>query len=76
MSTPEPPRPLRCPCCQQTIEEDCIRSDEQHGRIMALLELVAKDDPALGTPESDALLTLAVIVENYEKRRWPMATGS
>lgn len=78
MSKPEPPRPLRCPCCFQLIEEDHIKTDQQHARFLALIEYLMGlwPEPEPGTAMSDAILTLGVILENYEKRRWSMAAAN
>ena len=47
-----------------------IRSDEDHRA--ALAEVDRLWGATAGTPEADALEVLAVLVDEYERRRWPV----
>lgn len=47
-----------------------IKTAEQYSAALAELSLLVDRDPAAGTPDSDRLELLAVLVEHYEKQRW------
>lgn len=47
-----------------------IRNDEDHAEALAAIEGLWQVEP--GTPEHDRLEVLAMLVEDYESRRWPI----
>ena len=51
-----------------------IHSDADHSA--ALKEIERLWDAAEGSPEADKLEILAILVEEYENRRWPMPKGT
>src|SRR5689334_13679962 len=51
-----------------------IRTDEDHAAALAEIERLWGAEA--GTPEGDRLDILAVLVEAYEDRRWPMSAPS
>jgi HTH-type transcriptional regulator / antitoxin HigA len=48
-----------------------IRNDADHAQALAAIEGVWQAAP--GTPEHDRLEVLAMLVDEYESRRWPIA---
>jgi HTH-type transcriptional regulator/antitoxin HigA len=50
-----------------------IKNDKQHKLAMAELARLMNEDPAAGTPEGDRLELFAMLIENYEKQRYPFA---
>ena len=51
-----------------------IRTEADHAA--ALREIEALWDCAVNTPENDRLEVLAILVEDYERRRWPVPTST
>jgi HTH-type transcriptional regulator/antitoxin HigA len=47
-----------------------IRNDEDHAAALAAIESLWRAAP--GTPEHDRLEVLAMLVDDYESRRWPI----
>lgn len=47
-----------------------IRNDEDHAEALAAIEGLWQAEP--GTPDHDRLEVLAMLVEEYESRRWPI----
>jgi HTH-type transcriptional regulator/antitoxin HigA len=47
-----------------------IRNDEDHAGALAAIESLWQAAP--GTPEHDRLEVLAMLVDDYESRRWPI----
>jgi HTH-type transcriptional regulator/antitoxin HigA len=47
-----------------------IRNDEDHAEALAAVEDLWQAEP--GTPEHDRLEVLAMLVDDYESRRWPI----
>ena len=47
-----------------------IRNDEDHAAALAAIECLWQAAP--GTPEHDRLEVLAMLVDDYESRRWPI----
>jgi HTH-type transcriptional regulator/antitoxin HigA len=47
-----------------------IRNDEDHAAGLAAIECLWQAEP--GTPEHDRLEVLAMLVDDYESRRWPI----
>ena len=47
-----------------------IRNDEGHAEALAAIEGLWRAEP--GTPEHDRLEVLAMLVDDYESRRWPI----
>jgi len=47
-----------------------IRNDEDHAQALAAVEGLWQAEP--GTPEHDRLEVLAMLVDEYESRRWPI----
>ena len=48
-----------------------IHDDAQHAVALAELDALLDAAPAPGTPEADELQLLALVIEMYEKQRWP-----
>jgi HTH-type transcriptional regulator / antitoxin HigA len=53
-----------------TYEIKPIRNDEDHAQALAAVEGLWQAEP--GTPEHDRLEVLAMLVDEYESRRWPI----
>jgi HTH-type transcriptional regulator / antitoxin HigA len=49
-----------------------IHNDEEHAEALAALDRLLDLDPRSGTPQADDLQLLALLVETYEKARWPI----
>jgi len=49
-----------------------IHNDEEHAEALAALDRLLDLDPRPGTPEADDLQLLALVIETYEKTRWPI----
>ena len=49
-----------------------IHNDEEHAEALATLDRLLDLDPQPGTPEADDLQLLALLIETYEKARWPI----
>jgi HTH-type transcriptional regulator/antitoxin HigA len=49
-----------------------IHTDAEHHDALAALDRLMEIDPKSGTPEADELELLALVVEAYEKERWPI----
>lgn len=49
-----------------------IHNDEEHAEALAALDRLLALEPQSGTPEADDLQLLALLVETYEKVRWPI----
>lgn len=49
-----------------------IHNDEEHAEALAALDRLLDLDPQPGTAEADDLQLLALLVETYEKVRWPI----
>ncbi|MCX6363254.1 MAG: helix-turn-helix domain-containing protein [Actinobacteria bacterium] len=49
-----------------------IHTDAEHHDALAALDRPMEIDPESGTPESDELQFLALVIEDYEKARWPI----
>jgi HTH-type transcriptional regulator / antitoxin HigA len=49
-----------------------IHDDIEHAAALAELDALLDTAPAPGTLQSDELQLLALVIEMYEKRRWPM----
>ena len=49
-----------------------IKSDAEHAAALARLDELMAVDPALGTPDSDELELLSLLVERYESERFPL----
>ena len=49
-----------------------IHNDEEHAEALAALDRLLDLDPQPGTPEADDLQLLALVIETYEKTRWPI----
>ena len=49
-----------------------IHNDEEHADALAALDRLMDIDPESGTPEADELQLLALVIEDYEKARWPI----
>ena len=49
-----------------------IHTDAEHHEALAALDRLMEIDPESGTPEADKLELLALVVEDYEKARWPI----
>ena len=48
-----------------------IKSDKQHRQYLAEAESLAAADPRLGTPEGDRLELLGMLIDKYERERYP-----
>jgi HTH-type transcriptional regulator/antitoxin HigA len=49
-----------------------IHTDAEHHDALAVLDRLIEIDPKSGTPEDDELQLLALVIETYEKKRWPI----
>jgi len=49
-----------------------VHTDPEHHDALAELDRLMEIDPESGTPEADELELLALVVEDYEKARWPI----
>jgi len=49
-----------------------IHSDAEHHDALAELDRLMEIDPESGTPDADELQLLALVIETYEKARWPI----
>jgi HTH-type transcriptional regulator/antitoxin HigA len=49
-----------------------IHDDAEHAAALAELDALLDAAPAPGTPQADELQLLALVIEMYEKHRWPM----
>jgi HTH-type transcriptional regulator/antitoxin HigA len=50
-----------------------IRDDEDHAEALEAVENLWQAEP--GTPEHDRLEVLAMLIDEYESRRWPIEAG-
>ena len=48
-----------------------IHDDIEHAAALAELDALLDAAPAPGTPQADELQLLALVIEMYEKQRWP-----
>jgi len=49
-----------------------IHSDAEHHDALAELDRLMEIDPESGTPDADELQLLALVIEDYEKERFPI----
>lgn len=49
-----------------------IHTDDEHAQALAALDALLVLDPAPGSPEADELQLLTLVIESYEKARWPI----
>ena len=49
-----------------------IHNDEEHAEALAALDGLLSVEPQPGSPEADDLQLLALVIEAYEKERWPI----
>jgi antitoxin component HigA of HigAB toxin-antitoxin module len=49
-----------------------IRSDADYGAAVKEIERYFENEPKPGTPEGDRFDLLALIIEDYERKRWPI----
>jgi len=49
-----------------------IHTDAEHGEALAALDRLMEIDPESDTPEADELQLLALVIEDYEKERFPI----
>jgi len=49
-----------------------LRSDTEHKRALAEIERYFEREPKPGTPAADRFDLLALVIEDYEKKRWPI----
>jgi HTH-type transcriptional regulator/antitoxin HigA len=49
-----------------------IRSEADYDTALADIEHYFDKEPKLGTPEADRFDLLALVIEDYEKKRWPI----
>jgi len=54
------------------VEPRLIKTEEDHKTFLAEVERLVALDPAPGTPEGDRLELLATLVEDYEKKHFPI----
>ena len=54
------------------IEMKPIRTHEDHQEALGQIEALIATDPELGSEDSDRLQVLATLVEEYEKRNFPL----
>lgn len=61
--------PCRATDCPRDIK---IANDEEHAKLLAAVEVLMKLDPPLTTLQGWRLANIARVVEEYEKKRWPL----
>lgn len=49
-----------------------IRSETEYDEALEQIEQYFENEPKPGTPEADPFDLLALIVEDYERKRWPI----
>ena len=49
-----------------------LRNEADYDRALAAIESHFADEPEPGTPEADAFDLLALVIEDYERRHWPI----
>jgi len=49
-----------------------IHTDAEHHEALTALDRLTEIDPESGTPAADELELLALVLEDYEKERWPI----
>jgi HTH-type transcriptional regulator/antitoxin HigA len=49
-----------------------IHDDGEHAEALRELDHLLDAAPELGTPEADELQLLALVIEMYERKRWPI----
>jgi HTH-type transcriptional regulator / antitoxin HigA len=49
-----------------------LRSDAEHKHALAEIERYFEREPKSGTPAADRFDLLALVIEDYEKKRWPI----
>jgi len=49
-----------------------IRTDADYRAALAEIERYFENEPEPGTPEADRFDLLALILENYESKKWPI----
>ena len=49
-----------------------IHNDAEHHAALTALDRLMEIDPESGTPAADELQLLALVIETYEKARWPI----
>jgi len=49
-----------------------IRTEIEYDEVLEQIELYFENEPKPGTPEADRFDLLALIVEDYERKRWPI----
>jgi HTH-type transcriptional regulator / antitoxin HigA len=53
-----------------------IRSEREHDAALAEIETYFESEPKPGTPEADRFELLALVIEDYESKRWPISPPS
>jgi HTH-type transcriptional regulator/antitoxin HigA len=49
-----------------------IRTETEYDEVLDEIERYFENEPKPGTPEADRFDLLALIVEDYERKRWPI----
>ena len=49
-----------------------LRSEADYDAALKEIERYFENEPKLGTPEADRFDLLALIIEDYERKRWPI----
>jgi HTH-type transcriptional regulator / antitoxin HigA len=49
-----------------------VRTETEYDEALEEIERYFDNEPKLGTPEADRFDLLALIVEDYERKRWPI----
>ena len=49
-----------------------LRSEDDYDAALKEIERYFEDEPKLGTQEADRFDLLALIIEDYERKRWPI----
>jgi len=49
-----------------------LRDEADYDRALAQIEHYFENEPERGTPEADAFDLLALVIEDYERRHWPI----
>jgi HTH-type transcriptional regulator / antitoxin HigA len=52
-----------------------IRTDADYRAALAEIECYFENEPKQGTPEAGRFALLALVLEDYEKKKWPIRNG-
>ena len=64
-----------CVECRYWLTKNRIETEEAYNDAMTQIETLMDKDPEPDTPDGDSLRNLVVLVEEYERRHFPMECG-